>query len=113
MYSQYCQVIDGHGISAASESDSKEGDLYLVPDKPRLYHFTFLAVREDVDQQLEISTIVLEFGSESGKRCMLRWMGGGGDAVVPLQTAQSLLPKKPVTTDHIDWESVDIKSSTR
>jgi len=55
MYNQYLEVIDGQGISAASESDSREGNLYLVPGVPQRYKFAFLPVQEDVDSQLEVS----------------------------------------------------------
>ncbi|XP_053406849.1 trafficking protein particle complex subunit 11-like [Mercenaria mercenaria] len=54
MYNQYLEVIDGHGISAASESKSKEGNLYLVPSTPSCYKFSFLPVQEDIGSQLEV-----------------------------------------------------------
>ncbi|CAG2258149.1 TRAPPC11 [Mytilus edulis] len=87
LYNQYCIVIDGHGVSAASESESTGADLYLVPGKPKSYKFSFLPVKDDVDTQLEITAVVLEFGLETGSLGKLKWVGGGGDAVTPLQTA--------------------------
>lgn len=59
MYNQYLEIIDGHGISAASESESREGNLYLVPGIPQCYKFAFLPVQEDVGSQLEVVSYVL------------------------------------------------------
>ncbi|XP_069136567.1 trafficking protein particle complex subunit 11-like [Argopecten irradians] len=113
-YNQYCQVIDNHDVSTGSDSDPRGGDLYLIPGQTRLYTFNFLPVKDDVDTLLEISSLVLELGSESGRCAMLQWMGAGGPAVSPVQTAQSLLPRKPAEPGSpIDWNAVDVQGSTR
>ena len=54
VYNQYLEVIDGHGISAASETESREGNLYLVPGTPRCYKFSFLPLQENVGTELEV-----------------------------------------------------------
>lgn len=114
LYNQYCQAVDGQGVSAASELDPKGGDLYLVPGHTRVYSFTFLPLKDDVDTQLEVTSLVLELGSDAGRCAMLQWIGGGGPAVSPVQTAQSLLPRKPTTLDGaVDWDAVDVRSVTR
>jgi len=54
MYNQYLEIVDGHGISAASEGEGREGNLYLVPGTTRCYRFPFLPVQEDVGSTLEV-----------------------------------------------------------
>lgn len=56
IYNDYCRVTDGHGISAASDGDFTEKDLYLVPGKTKLYTFTFLPVKDDINSQIEVMT---------------------------------------------------------
>ncbi|CAI9734552.1 Hypothetical predicted protein [Octopus vulgaris] len=104
VYNQYCVVNDGHGITAASECEGENGDLYLVPNKTRIYRFSFLPMKEDVGNQLEITTIVLQIGTE-GRLAFLYWLGAGGDAVAPSSTAQTVWHKKE-SDGVIDWKSV-------
>lgn len=113
VYNQHCVVNDGHGISATSEGEGGTGDLYLVPNKTRVYKFSFLPVRDDVGTPLEIKNIVLEIGTE-GRLAVLYWIGAGGDAVSPPPTAQTLWPKrKPeINNGSIDWRSVTVKPIT-
>lgn len=54
IYNDYCRVTDGHGISAASDGDFTDKDLYLVPGKTKLYTFTFLPVKDDINSQIEV-----------------------------------------------------------
>lgn len=112
MYNQYLEVIDGHGISAASESESREGNLYLVPGTPRCYKFSFLPVQEDVGSQLEITGVCVVMGSETARCAVMTWVGAGGDAVTPIQTALTLLPRKPCS-DTIVWDQIEIDPSTK
>lgn len=112
MYNQYLEVIDGHGISAASESESREGNLYLVPGTPRCYKFSFLPVQEDVGSQLEITGVCVVMGSETARCAVMTWVGAGGDAVTPIQTALTLLPRKQ-NKHSIDWDQIDIDPSTK
>lgn len=52
-------MIDGHGISAASETESREGNLYLVPGTPRCYKFSFFPQQENVGTELEVLYLAL------------------------------------------------------
>lgn len=112
VYNQYLEVIDGHGISAASETESREGNLYLVPGTPRCYKFSFLPLQEDVGTELEISAVSVVLGSETARCAVMRWSGGGGDVVAPLQTALTLLPRKPIK-EHIDWDQIEIAATSK
>ena len=51
-------------------------------------------------------------GSETARCAVMRWSGGGGDVVAPLQTALTLLPRKPIK-EHIDWDQIEIAASTK
>ncbi|XP_052268585.1 trafficking protein particle complex subunit 11-like isoform X2 [Dreissena polymorpha] len=110
MYNQYLEVIDGHG--AASEGEGHEGNLYLVPGMPRRYTFSFLPVQEDVGNQLEITGVCVVLGSETARCGVMTWVGAGGDAVVPVQTCLSLLPKRQ-PSNHIDWNQIQLDAVTK
>jgi hypothetical protein len=62
---------------------------------------------------LQINSIFLEFGLESGCLGKLKWIGGGGDAVTPLQTALSILPKDINRQNPSDWDNIDVKSAIK
>ncbi|KAL3856772.1 hypothetical protein ACJMK2_011491 [Sinanodonta woodiana] len=115
IYNQYCEIIDGHGISAASEMESRGGDLYLVPDKPKVFRFSFLPAQDDVGGKIEITDVTLELGTRTARCAQLHWMGPGGDAVIQVQTAQHLLPKKPIYSieDTLNWDSVEAQGLVR
>ena len=51
-------------------------------------------------------------GSETARCAVMRWTGGGGDVVAPLQTALTLLPRKPVK-EHIEWKQIEIAANTK
>ncbi|XP_076446039.1 trafficking protein particle complex subunit 11-like [Babylonia areolata] len=82
-YLPFCELTDVRGMNAASASrEEKEGDdLHLEPGMPRLYRFSFPPFKEDVRGQIEISSITLEMGTESGCCALLRWVGAGGDSM--------------------------------
>ncbi|KAK3084752.1 hypothetical protein FSP39_018278 [Pinctada imbricata] len=114
LYNEYCKVEDGRGITASSDKDQAEQDLYLVPGQTKRFKFSFLPVKDDKGTQLEISTIILELGSGTGRHAMLRWMGGGGEANNFIQTAQSILKRPTVsTTGQVNWDNVEVRSSTK
>ncbi|KAK7097409.1 hypothetical protein V1264_004394 [Littorina saxatilis] len=83
-YQQNCELTDVRGTNAASASreESDSDDLHLEPGKPRLYQFSFLPVKEDVGGQIDISSVTLEMGMESGCCAVLRWMGAGGESLI-------------------------------
>ena len=51
-------------------------------------------------------------GSETARCGVMTWVGGGGDAVTPVQTALTLLQKKQIK-DTIEWDQIEIDSCTR
>lgn len=59
IYNDYCKVTDGHGISAVSDGDFTDKDLYLIPGKTKLYTFSFLPVKDDINSQIEVSVRIL------------------------------------------------------
>lgn len=61
----------------------------------------------------QITAVVLEFGSETGSLGKLKWVGGGGDAVTPLQTALSILPKHVNSQGPLEWDNIDVKSAIK
>lgn len=61
---------------------------------------------------LQISAVSVVLGSETDRCAVMRWSGGGGDVVTPLQTALTLLPRKPVK-EHIDWDQIEIAATTK
>ncbi|XP_062584990.1 trafficking protein particle complex subunit 11-like [Saccostrea cucullata] len=113
IYNDYCKVVDGHGISAVSDGDFTDKDLYLVPKKTKLYTFSFLPVKDDINSQIEVTSMVLELGSESGRCALLRWMGGGGDALVSPYTPPPVINKPHTKPEDIHWECVGVRPKTR
>ncbi|BFZ15043.1 hypothetical protein BsWGS_18082 [Bradybaena similaris] len=95
-YNTHCVMADRLGVSAASESETDTGDLYLKPEEPRVFTFSFLPLIEDVGKQIEISSLALEMGSDSSCCAVLRWPGGGGDNVF-----QPVGPIRPVIKPHV------------
>lgn len=113
IYNDYCRVTDGHGISAASDGDFTDKDLYLVPGKTKLYTFTFLPVKDDINSQIEVSSLVLELGSETGRCALLRWMGGGGDALLTPFISPQVIGKPQIKHGEIQWNSVGVRPKTK
>ena len=60
----------------------------------------------------QISAVSVMLGSETARCAVMRWTGGGGDVVAPLQTALTLLPRKPVK-EHIEWKQIEIAANTK
>ena len=54
LYNEYCRVEDGRGISASSDREQEDRDLYLVPGIPKAYKFSFLPLKDDIDTVLEV-----------------------------------------------------------
>lgn len=52
-------------------------------------------------------------GSETARCGVMTWVGAGGDAVTPVQTALSLLPKKQTKGAALDWDQIEIDASTK
>ncbi|XP_041357008.1 trafficking protein particle complex subunit 11-like [Gigantopelta aegis] len=113
-YNHHCEMIDTRGMNAASEGPADSGDLYLVPGKLKVYTLTFLPLKEDVGAQIEISSVALELGSQSKCCAVLRWLGGGGDALSSPPGQQLVLGKKPILADDkVEWEEFNVSSVIR
>lgn len=51
-------------------------------------------------------------GSETARCAVMTWVGAGGDAVAPIQTALTLLPRKP-GKNSIEWDQIEIDAVTK
>lgn len=47
-------MTDRHATAASSENDADSGDLFLKPNEPRVFTFSFLPLNEDVGKQIEV-----------------------------------------------------------
>lgn len=121
IYNEKCILTDGKSITSAESSTAHEGNLYLIPGKHRVYTFQFLASSQDVDNEIEISSVALELGSENSRCAILHWLnwqGIGGDPLDTMQAEQSKGDrKKKVDQDtdpeHIRWEDLEVSSTAR
>ncbi|XP_055342747.1 trafficking protein particle complex subunit 11-like [Paramacrobiotus metropolitanus] len=57
-YNGYCCIKDG-----TAPANTPENRLYLVPNEEKLYQFQFPAVPEDVGKHIDITKLILKFGS--------------------------------------------------
>ncbi|XP_069487577.1 trafficking protein particle complex subunit 11 [Ambystoma mexicanum] len=113
-YNQYCVVEHACPASEIMEQ-SPQGTLCLVPGKTRKFTFKFAAKTEDVGKKIEITSVDLVLGSESGRCVILNWRGGGGDAASPqeaLQAARSFKRRPKLPDNEVYWDSVTILAST-
>lgn len=62
---------------------------------------------------LKVTSIVLELGVESGRCALLRWMGGGGDALSTPFTSPQVINKPQVKHGDIQWDTVGVRPKTR
>ena len=63
--------------------------------------------------QFQITAVSVVLGSETDRCAVMRWSGGGGDVVTPGQTALTLLPRKPMKEEHIEWDQIEIAAATK
>lgn len=64
---------------------------------------------------LQISSIALQMGNESGRCAILHWAGAGGDALPPPVSQQvNYKPKHKVSTgDNPNWENIEVIPVTK
>ncbi|XP_029438424.1 trafficking protein particle complex subunit 11 [Rhinatrema bivittatum] len=113
-YNQYCIVEEAYQSSDILEQSS-QGTVCLVPGKTRKFTFKFVAKTEDVGKKIEITSVDLILGSETGRCVILNWHGGGGDAASPqeaLQAARSFKRRPKLPENEVCWDSVTIQAST-
>lgn len=114
VYNQFCVLEEASKASEVLENLT-QGKMCLVPGKTRKLSFKFVAKTEDVGKKIEITSVDLFLGSESGRCVVLSWQGGGGDAASSqeaLQAARSFKRRPKLAEDEIHWDSVIIQAST-
>ncbi|XP_030047372.1 trafficking protein particle complex subunit 11 [Microcaecilia unicolor] len=113
-YNQFCIVEEAYQSGDILEQSS-QGTVCLVPGKTRKFTFKFVAKTEDVGKKIEITSVDLVLGSETGRCMILNWRGGGGDAASPqeaLQAARSFKRRPKLPENEVCWDSVTIQAST-
>ncbi|XP_041336082.1 trafficking protein particle complex subunit 11 [Pyrgilauda ruficollis] len=113
-YNQYCVVEEAYQKSDILEQ-SPQGTMCLVPGKTRKFSFKFVAKTEDVGKKIEITSVDLILGSESGRCVILNWRGGGGDASSSqeaLQAARSFKRRPKLPDNEVHWDTLTIQAST-
>ncbi|XP_063193297.1 trafficking protein particle complex subunit 11 [Chroicocephalus ridibundus] len=113
-YNQYCVVEEAYQKSDVLEQSS-QGTMCLVPGKTRRFTFKFVAKTEDVGKKIEITSVDLILGSESGRCVILNWRGGGGDAASSqeaLQAARSFRRRPKLPDNEVHWDSLTVQAST-
>uniref|UniRef100_A0A8C3XPF8 Trafficking protein particle complex subunit 11 n=1 Tax=Chelydra serpentina TaxID=8475 RepID=A0A8C3XPF8_CHESE len=113
-YNQYCVVEEAYQKSDVLEYSS-QGPVCLVPGKTRKFTFKFVAKSEDVGKKIEITSVDLILGTETGRCVILNWRGGGGDAASSqeaLQAARSFKRKPKLPDNEVHWDSLTIQANT-
>ncbi|XP_065131347.1 trafficking protein particle complex subunit 11 isoform X2 [Paramisgurnus dabryanus] len=113
-YNQYCLLEDASKGKDILESSPQE-NMCLVPGKTRKYCFKFVAKTEDVGKKIEITSVGLMLGRETGRYVYLNWRGGWGDAASShdaLQASRSFKKRTHLPEQQVDCDTVSIQSST-
>ncbi|XP_044153344.1 LOW QUALITY PROTEIN: trafficking protein particle complex subunit 11 [Bufo gargarizans] len=113
-YNQYCVVEEQYQSSDILEQ-SAQGTMCLVPGKTRKFTFKFVAKTEDVGKKIEITSVDLILGSETGRCVILNWRGGGGDAASAqeaIQAARSFKRRPKLPDTEVHWDSIIIQANT-
>ncbi|EMP40863.1 UPF0636 protein C4orf41 like protein [Chelonia mydas] len=113
-YNQYCVVEEAYQKSDILEYSS-QGPVCLVPGKTRKFTFRFVAKSEDVGKKIEITSVDLILGTETGRCVILNWRGGGGDAASSqeaLQAARSFKRQPKLPDNEVHWDSLTIQANT-
>uniref|UniRef100_A0A8C0ITR1 Trafficking protein particle complex subunit 11 n=1 Tax=Chelonoidis abingdonii TaxID=106734 RepID=A0A8C0ITR1_CHEAB len=113
-YNQYCVVEEAYQKSDILEYSS-QGPVCLVPGKTRKFTFKFVAKSEDVGKKIEITSVDLILGTETGRCVILNWRGGGGDAASSqeaLQAARSFKRQPKLPDNEVHWDSLTIQANT-
>uniref|UniRef100_A0A674IJC6 Trafficking protein particle complex subunit 11 n=1 Tax=Terrapene triunguis TaxID=2587831 RepID=A0A674IJC6_9SAUR len=113
-YNQYCVVEEAYQKSDILEYSS-QGPVCLVPGKTRKFTFKFVAKSEDVGKKVEITSVDLILGTETGRCVILNWRGGGGDAASSqeaLQAVRSFKRQPKLPDNEVHWDSLTIQANT-
>uniref|UniRef100_A0A8C3FQ10 Trafficking protein particle complex subunit 11 n=1 Tax=Chrysemys picta bellii TaxID=8478 RepID=A0A8C3FQ10_CHRPI len=112
-YNQYCVVEEAYQKSDILEYSS-QGPVCLVPGKTRKFTFKFVAKSEDVGKKVEITSVDLILGTETGRCVILNWRGGGGDAASSqeaLQAVRSFKRQPKLPDNEVHWDSLTIQAN--
>jgi len=60
----------------------------------------------------QITGVCVVLGSETARCGVMTWVGAGGDALSQIQTALTLLPRRPAK-NNIDWDQIETDSVTK
>ncbi|XP_078252931.1 trafficking protein particle complex subunit 11 [Rhinoraja longicauda] len=113
-YNQHCVVEETYQTSDLLEASS-QGTMCLVPGKTRLCTFKFVARTEDVGKKVEMTSVDLVLGSDTGRCVILNWRGGGGDAAScqeALQASRSFKRRPKLPDNEVCWDNITILAST-
>ncbi|TRY90082.1 hypothetical protein DNTS_031586 [Danionella cerebrum] len=113
-YNQYCLLEEAQKGKDILEPSTQE-NMCLVPGKTRKYCFKFVAKTEDVGKKIEITSVGLMLGRETGRYVYLNWRGGWGDAASSheaLQASRSFKRRTRLPDQQVDWDTVSVQSST-
>ncbi|ETE71409.1 Trafficking protein particle complex subunit 11 [Ophiophagus hannah] len=113
-YNQYCVMEENYPKCDILEP-STQGTLCLIPGKTKKFTFKFVAKTEDVGKKIEITSVDLILGSESGRCVVLNWHGGGGDAAASREAvlaARSFKRRSKLPDNEVHWDSLTIQAST-
>ncbi|XP_042323158.1 trafficking protein particle complex subunit 11 isoform X2 [Sceloporus undulatus] len=113
-YNQYCVMEEVCERSDILESSMQE-TLCLIPGKTKKFTFKFVAKTEDVGKKIEITSVDLLLGSETGRCVILNWHGGGGDAASSqeaLLAARSFKRRPKLPDNDTHWDSLTVQAST-
>ncbi|KAF6085086.1 trafficking protein particle complex 11 [Phyllostomus discolor] len=113
-YNQLCVIQEASRASEVLENTT-QGRMCLVPGKTRKFLFKFVAKTEDVGKKIEITSVDLVLGHETGRCVVLSWQGGGGDAASSqeaLQAARSFRRRPRLPDSEVHWDSVVVQAST-
>ncbi|XP_027454864.1 trafficking protein particle complex subunit 11 isoform X2 [Zalophus californianus] len=113
-YNQFCVIEEATKASEVLENLT-QGKMCLVPGKTRKFLFKFVAKTEDVGKKIEITSVDLVLGHETGRCVVLNWQGGGGDAASSqeaLQASRSFKRRPKLPDNELHWDSIVIQAST-
>ncbi|XP_068181246.1 trafficking protein particle complex subunit 11 [Antennarius striatus] len=105
-YNQWC-VLESSALD----------DMNLLPGKPKCFTFSFVAQTEDVGKKIEMTSIEVMLGSDSGRCVFVSWRGAGGDAVSTHEALQASRSSRRwarsmEACQELDWDMLTMQHST-
>nr|XP_020658519.1 trafficking protein particle complex subunit 11 [Pogona vitticeps] len=113
-YNQYCVMEETYQKTESLEPSTQE-TLCFVPGKTKKFTFKFVAKTEDVGKKIEITSVDLFLGGDTGRCVILNWHGGGGDAASSqeaLLAARSFKRRPKLPDNEVHWDSLIVQANT-